>query len=176
MLHRLCNIKLLLFQPLASHATLLEADTRTPYKEGRDKFNSANNAGCSCSHEFPDSEIGNKAFQTDLSVTRKVPNAQQYMLKYCQDNMDDTECYYYFRQHDRFDLSIENVAKDGCTVCYGVGPHLWQIPEDELLKTLTRSNGEKQGSTDRSLDSICRKISTLSDVVNILETEKPDRV
>ena len=56
-MHSLCNIELLLFQSLASHATLLEADTRTPYEEGRDMFSSANNAGCSCSHEFPDSKI-----------------------------------------------------------------------------------------------------------------------
>ena len=160
-MHSLCNIELLLFQSLASHATLLEADTRTPYEEGRDMFSSANNAGCSCSHEFPDSEIGKQAFQTDLSVTRKVPNAQKLMLKYCQDNMNDTECYYYFRQHDRFDLSIENVAKDGCTVCYGVGPHLWQIPKDELLKTLTRADGKKQGFIDRSTDSLNREISTV---------------
>ena len=146
-----------------SHATLLEADsaTWTVYsKEGRiieeekyyplsesEKFYSANNADCSCSNEFPDSEIGDKAFQTDLSIIKWLPNSEQPPLKYCQDNMDDAECYYYFRQHDSFDLSIENAAKDGCTVCYGVGPHLWQIPKDELIKTLTRSNGEKLGST-----------------------------
>ena len=98
----------------------------------RTVFDSANNAGCSCSIEMPDSEIGNQAFQTDLTITKPFTG----LIQYCQDNMDDAECYYYFRQHDSFDLSIENAAKDGCTVCYGVGPHLWQIPKDELLKTL----------------------------------------
>ena len=61
----------------------------------------------------------------------------------CTDDMDEIECYYKLREYDTVDLVIENVAKDGCIVCYGVGSNLWPIPKDQLMSTLTRSEGDK---------------------------------
>ena len=61
----------------------------------------------------------------------------------CNDEMEQSECYYKLRRYDTFDLSIENVAKDSCIVCYGVGPDLWPIHQAQLMKRLTRSDGDK---------------------------------
>ena len=63
--------------------------------------------------------------------------------------MEDLECYYYSRQYDPFDLSIENVAKDGCTECYGIGQELWPLSKDQLIDTLTRSMGDNEDCTPK---------------------------
>ena len=63
--------------------------------------------------------------------------------------MQDFECYYYLRANDNFDVSIENVAKDGCSYCYGVGQELWPLSEDQLIDTLTRSMGDSEDCTPK---------------------------
>ena len=67
----------------------------------------------------------------------------------CTDEMQDFECYYFLRQLDALDLSIENFAKDGCTACYGIGQDLWPLTEDELIDTLTRSMGDNEDCTPK---------------------------
>ena len=68
------------------------------------------------------------------------------------DNMDDEEkalCEFKLSEFDFYDLSIENVAKDGCTVCYGVGPELWPLSKNQLKDTLTRSMGNNEDCTPK---------------------------
>ena len=89
---------------------------------------------------MPDSQIANYVCQTDLAVIEDETSPYGH----CQNNTKDLERYYNSRRNDYFDLSIENAARNGCTVCYGVGKHLWPLAENELLKTLTRSDSDEE--------------------------------
>ena len=109
------------------------------YEYGETIFDYAHNNKCSCATGWVDSTIGSQDFKMKLTIESSLTDQSGL----CNDDMEDAECYYQIRQHDPFDLSIENVAKDACVVCYGVGPQLWPIPEDQLMNAITRSEGDK---------------------------------
>ena len=108
-------------------------------------FDYAHNKTCSCSRGWTDSTIETQDFQIKRKIELNLTDQSWPWINGlgCNDEMEESECYFYLRQYDAFDLSIENVAKDGCIVCYGVGPDLWPIHQDQLMKRLTRSDGDK---------------------------------
>ena len=109
------------------------------YDYNEEIFDFAHNGTCSCAMGLIDSTIETENFKIKRKLEFNL-NGQPWP---CNDDMEETECHYKLRQHDTFDLFIENVAKDACIVCYGVGPNLWPIPKDQLMSTLTRSEGDK---------------------------------
>ena len=104
----------------------------------REVFNHANDEPCSCAFDYIDSRFEDPVFKMNLTMTQILRGRPSY----CTDKMTDIECYYYLRRSDSFDLSIESYAKDGCIPCYSIGPNLWPLSEDKLIKTLTRSRGD----------------------------------
>ena len=98
-----------------------------PYYDGKrnfdyndDIFDFAHNETCSCTRGLIDSTIETENFKTKMKLEFNL-TGQPWP---CDDDMEETECYYKLRQYDPVDMIIENVAKDGCIVCYGVGPNL----------------------------------------------------
>ena len=114
---------------------------RSHYPEA---FNHAHNEVCKCALGFIDSEFETAEFKKNFTIEEKLNDNNL-----CADNVNDFECYYKIREFDAFDLTIENVAKDGCTVCYGVGPNLWPLTENQLINTLTRSIGDVEDCTPK---------------------------
>ena len=108
-------------------------------------FDVANNNACSCAIGYIDSTIDTAEFKRNLTIQNNLRG----WFDPCTDEMQDFECYYYLRANDNFDLSIENVAKDGCSYCYGVGQELWPLSEDQLIDTLTRSMGDSEDCTPK---------------------------
>ena len=108
-------------------------------------FEYANNNACSCAAGYTDSKIDNPDFKRNMTIHINL----QGFSSPCTNDMRDFECYFYLRQWDDFDLSIENIAKDGCTTCYGIGHDLWRLTEDELINTLTRSMGDNEDCTPK---------------------------
>ena len=102
-------------------------------------FDYAHNETCSCATGFIDSTIETQDFQIKNKLELNL-TGQSWP---CNDDMEESECYYKLREYDNFDMYIENVAKDGCVYCYGVGPDLWPIQQNQLMKRLTRSDGDK---------------------------------
>ena len=100
---------------------------------------------CSCAIDYIDSTIDTADFKRNLTIEYNLRG----WFEPCSDKMEDFECYYHLRQNDLFDLSIENVAKDGCTRCYGFGEELWPLSEDQLIDTLTRSMGNNEDCTPK---------------------------
>ena len=115
------------------------------YNDETHIFNAANNEPCSCASERIDS-----VYKTaDFKMMFMIDDANFIEWYHCTDKMEDFECYYHMRQDDVFDLFIETVTKDGCTKCYGVGPDLWPISDDQLLKRLTRAESDIEDCTPR---------------------------
>ena len=108
-------------------------------------FSYAFNGACSCATEFIDSTIDTADFKRNMTIEYNLAG----LSGPCTDEMQDFECYYRLRKNDNFDLSIENVAKDGCSYCYGVGQELWPLSEDQLIDTLTRSWGDNEDCTPK---------------------------
>ena len=105
-------------------------------------FNYAYNDTCGCANGLIDSTIGTHDFQIKSKIEINLgPHLHTHDLP-C-DDVNELDCYYKTRQYEPFDLAIENVAKDRCILCYGVGPNLWPIQRDQLMERLTRSNGDK---------------------------------
>ena len=114
------------------------------YRGGR-VFDFANNYACSCATGYIDSKFDTPDFKRNMTIQNNL----QGRSGPCTDEMRDFECYFHLRQYDNFDLSIENVAKDGCTHCYGIGQELWPLTEDQLINTLTRSMGDNEDCTPK---------------------------
>ena len=112
---------------------------------GGSVFDFANNHACSCAYGYTDSKFDTHDFKRNMTMQ----NILQGQSSPCTDEMRDFECYFRLRQYDAFDLSVENVAKDGCTACYGIGQDLWPLTEDELIDTLTRSMGDNEDCTPK---------------------------
>ena len=112
---------------------------------GGSVFDFANNHACSCAYGYTDSKFDTHDFKRNMTMQ----NILQGQSSPCTDEMRDFECYFRLRQYDAFDLSVENVAKDGCTTCYGIGHDLWRLTEDELINTLTRSMGDNEDCTPK---------------------------
>ena len=126
------------------HLSLNYADMPNWWLES-DVFDYAHDEPCSCAAEYIDSKIETPQFKVNMTMSKRLRGHYGP----CTDELDefqmtDTECYYYLRKYDAFDLSIENNAKDGCTECYAVGPNLWPLTEDQLIDTLTRSQGDNK--------------------------------
>ena len=109
------------------------------YDYGETIFDYAHNKTCSCARGWIDSTIESEEFQIKLKLEYNLTGQSLP----CNDDMEESECLHKIRRFDTFDLAIENVARDGCIVCYGVGPNLWPIHKDQLMSTLTRSEGDK---------------------------------
>ena len=112
---------------------------------GGSVFYFANSEACSCAQGLIDSTIETSEFKRNMTVQQNLHGWSGP----CSDKMEDFECYYHLRQYDNFDLSIENVAKDACTECYGIGPDLWPLSENQLIDTLTRSIGDNEDCTPK---------------------------
>ena len=111
---------------------------------GRTVFDFANNNNCSCATDITDSKFDTPDFKRNLTIQNNLLGRSGP----CPE-MRDFECYFLLREYDGFDLSIENVAKDGCTTCYGIGHELWPLTEDQLINTLTRSMGDNEDCTPK---------------------------
>ena len=95
----------------------------------RFKFRYANDKGCTCDYSYNDSLV---------EVTDEYKNKKNIIEneKLCSTEMDDEECYYMLRKSDRFDIAIENAARDGCTDCYSVDKDLWLLTKDKLMERI----------------------------------------
>ena len=137
-------------------------------------FYYANDEPCSCASDYVDSKFADTHFKMNFTMEA---NLMDFFFHRCDEKMTDTECNYHQRDHDKFDLSIENHQKDGCTVCYGIGPNLWLISEDKLIQTLTRSQGgdedckPKKGFHKSSRNEIyrCEQAEGLTGVIAFTE-------
>ena len=79
----------------------------------RSKFRYANSESCGCHYVYDDSLLVN----TD--EFRRI-NSLRTNEESCSKDMMDHECLYELRKDDAYDLAIENVSQDGCTICYSV--------------------------------------------------------
>lgn len=100
-------------------------------------FNHAHNEACSCSNDFIDTIIATSEFKINQTLEAQLQGHSEP----CSEKMQNFECHFFMQYHDRLDLSIENLAGDRCIECYGVGHDLWPLPKDQLITTLTRSEG-----------------------------------
>ena len=110
----------------------------------------------------------------------------------CSLEMEDHECLYELRKMEAYDLAIENVAQNGCTICYSVNKgfgffkgvkittslikpfeDLWLVPMDQLLEQITRSDGsmedcEPKAGYHRSLENEIFRCETGSNPKGVL--------
>ena len=79
----------------------------------KSKFGYANEEKCGCNYIFDDSLMINTDEYRRLHSLRTNEES-------CSTQMEDHECLYELRKMEAYDLAIENVAQNGCTICYSV--------------------------------------------------------
>ena len=85
----------------------------------RTKFVYASSEKCGCYYGYDDSLMINTDEYRRIHSLRTNEES-------CSTEMEAHECIYELRKMEMYDLAIENVAQNGCTVCYsvdeGLGP------------------------------------------------------